>query len=183
MKSFFVGLLTVLVIGLLGFAVFKNGQNLLNRLFVSPSPSATPAPSETPTPTPTLSPKASRTPAPTYKPTTKGGVVKGATTTTTTTTTTSHLLLTLIKTNECKTYTTEIKDITGPLTLKYSLKDNYQAAVTAWKSNGEEVISQRLIEKSGELKRIEGLTYLKIQTQPAQCESTSDTWITLTAER
>lgn len=180
MKSFILGLLTVLLLGLAGFAVFRGSKTMITRLFSSPSPSALPSTSPTPTLSPT--PKPSSTPAPTYRPTTKGGLVKGVTTTTTTTTT-SRLLLTLIKTNECKTYTTEVKDITGPLTLKYSIKDGYLAAVTAWKSNGEEVISQREIAGSGELKKIEGLTYLKIQTQPAQCESTSDTWLTLTAER
>ncbi len=78
---------------------------------------------------------------------------------------------------------TEIKDITGPLTLKYSLKDGYSANVTAWKSNGEEVIAQTQISGSGTLKTISGLDYLKVQTQPAVCSTTSDTWLTLTAER
>ncbi len=78
---------------------------------------------------------------------------------------------------------TEVRDITSPLTLRYTLKDGYKATVTAWKQNGEEVISQREIVGSGELKKIEGLTYLKLQTQPAICNTTSDTWLTLTAQR
>jgi len=179
MKSFITGFLVILIFGVAGFYIFRGAGSLVSRLRPTPTPIVTPSPNVFDLPAPAYSP----TPTPSSKPTTKGGLVKGTSTTTTTTTTSSHLTLTLIKTNECKSYITEIKDITGPLTLRYALKDGYKAAVTAWKQNGEELISQREISGTGELKRIEGLTYLKFQSQPAQCDTTSDTWLTITAER
>ncbi|MFH1244463.1 MAG: hypothetical protein V1487_02755, partial [bacterium] len=169
------GFLVILIFGVAGFYIFRGAGSLVSRLRPTPTPIVTPSPNPLDLPSPSYSP----TPIPSSKPTKT--IVP--TTTTTTTTTTSHLLLTLIKTSECKSYLTEIKDIQGPLTLRYSLKDGYKAAVTAWKQNGEELISQREISGTGELKRIEGLTYLKLQSQPAQCEATSDTWLTITAER
>lgn len=191
MKSFFVGLVTVLVIGLLGFAVFKNGQALVNRLFVSPSPSATPIPSETPAPTLTPSPKASYTPAPTYKPTTKGGlpaqagVVKGATTTTTTTTTTTHLTLTLVKSSVCPvSYMTEVRDIQGPLTLRYKLIDNTSFGITVWNKSGEELLQNTTYSgNSGQIKTFSNVDYLKVRVESKSCAGNNDNWITLTAER
>lgn len=182
MKSFFYGIFAAALFVLVGFYLYRN-TNLSTKLLPTPTPLASPIPTVSPSPTPTVSPSAK--PAPTYTPV-KSGAVKGTSTsntTTTTTTTTTHLLLTLIKTNECKSYMTEVRDITSPLTLRYTLKDGYKATVTAWKQNGEEVISQREIVGSGELKKIEGLTYLKLQTQPAICNTTSDTWLTLTAQR
>ncbi|KKU44056.1 MAG: hypothetical protein UX59_C0004G0007 [Microgenomates group bacterium GW2011_GWA1_46_7] len=183
MKQFITGLFIIIVLGLVGYAGFRGAANLVSRYLAPVTPTPTPAGFVTSSPTPSAS--ASVAPTPSTLPTTKGGLVKGQTTvkTTTTTTTTSHLLLTLIKTNECKSYTTEVKDITGPLTLRYSLKDGYKAAITAWKSNGEEILSQREISGSGELIKVTGLTYLKLQAQPTKCDSTSDIWLTITAER
>ncbi|MFH2085591.1 MAG: hypothetical protein ABII21_02300 [bacterium] len=188
MKQFVFGLATVIILGLTGYYTFKATTGFLQKQ--SPSPSASPSATISPTPTPTSTsrptPTPTTNPAKSYVPTTKGGVVKGASTAktiTTTTTTSSHLTLTLIKTSACQTYVSEIKDITGPLTLRYFLKDGYKASVNAWKSNGEEALSQREISGSGELMRIEGLSYLKLQTQPASCSDTSDTWLTITAER
>jgi hypothetical protein len=183
MKQFITGLLVIVVLGLVGYAGFRGAANLVSRYLTPATPTPTPAGFETSSPTPL--PSASATPTPSSPPTTKGGLVKGQTTvkTTTTTTTTSRLLLTLIKTSDCKSYMTEVKDITGPLTLRYSLKDGYKAAITAWKSNGEEILSQREIVGSGELMKISGLTYLKLQAQPTKCDATSDIWLTITAER
>ena len=180
LQYIFAGFFGVLVIAVAVYGAVRLAPGVLNR-FASPTPSPVASPSPTPTPVPS-SPTVPYTPAKTYTPT---GTVKGASTrVVTTSTTTTHLTLTLVKTSDCaSSYMTEIKDITGPLTIKYSLKDGYSANVTAWKSNGEEVIPQTQISGSGTLKTISGLDYLKLQTQPANCSNTSDTWLTLTAER
>lgn len=191
MKSFIVGLLTVLVIGLLGFAVFKNGKNLVERLFVSPSPSATPAPLAIASPTPTATPKPSATPAPTYVPTTKGGlpaqagVVKGATTTKTVATTTTHLTLTLVKSSVCPiSYMTEVKDISGPLTLRYKLIDNTSFGITVWNKSGEELLQNTTYSgNSGSIKTFDNVDYLKVRVESKTCAGNNDNWILLTAER
>lgn len=184
MKSFIVGLVTVLVIGLAGFAVFKNGQNLLTRLTPSPSASVIPSPT-IPTISPT--PKPSATPSPTYRPTTKGGVVKGATTTTTTktvTSTSSHLLLTLVKSSTCPiSYMTEVKDIAGPLTLKYALKDNFSARLNVWKKDGNELVSNTLVKGSGTLATISNVDYFKLRVESVDCSGDATDWIKVTAER
>ena len=172
LQYIFAGFFGVLVVAAALYGTVRLAPKFMNR-FASPSP----APSVSPTPSPTPKPYV---PAKTYSP---KGSVKGVTTTMTTTTT-SHLTLTLVKTSDCnQSYMTEVRDITGPLALKYVLKDGYSANVTAWKQNGEEVVAQTQISSSGTLKTISGLTYLKVQTQPASCSSTSDTWLTLTAER
>ncbi len=187
MKSFIVGLVTVLVIGLLGFAVFKNGQIVVNRLFVSPSPSATPIALATPTPTPTPKPSATATPAPTYRPTTKGGLVKGTSTqkTTTTTTTTTNLTLTLVKSSICPiSYMTEVKDIKGPLTLRYKLIDNTSFGITVWNESGEELLQNTTYGgSSGQIKTINNEDYLKVRVESKSCAGNNDNWILLTAER
>lgn len=192
MKSFIIGLLTILLIGIVsiaGFFAFKQ----INRFVVSPvTPSATPLPSTTTTPTlsslpmgGTTNPTPSTTPtssipAKTYNP----GKVKGTTTTRTVTTTSTHLFLTVLTTNKCPaTYTSEVKNITGPLTFRYSLKEGYSAKIVAWKNNGEEILPEREIKGSGELMKVEGVTYVKLQIKSTSCSPTSDNWITVTAER
>jgi len=144
-------------------------------------------PSPTPSPQPKADPPRADTPAPTQKPTTKGGLVKGVSTakTTTITTTTSHLYLTLIKSSACPiSYMTEIKDITGPLTLKYSLKDGYSFGLTAWNKDGNELIGNTTYSgTSGTIKTISGVDYLKLRIESKSCTSTTDNWLVVTAER
>jgi len=190
MKSFVVGLVTVLVIGLAGFAVFRNGQNLLSRLTTSPSPSPTPStlPIESPQATREMTPDAKRSgsPAPTYKPTTKGGVVKGTNTTTpiSITTSTSRLFLTLVKSSTCPiSYMTEVKDITGPLTLKYALKDGFSARLNVWRKDGNELVPNTTVSGSGTLATISGVDYFKIRIESADCGGDDTDWVKITAER
>ena len=179
MKSFIVGLVTVLVIGLVGFAVFRNGQNLLSRLFVSPTPSPSSSPIALATPTPTPTPRPSATPAPTYKPITKGGIVKG-----TSSTSTSRLFLTLVKSSTCPiSYMTEVKDITGPLTLKYALKDGFSARLNVWKKDGNELVPNTTVSGSGTLATISGVDYFKIRIESADCGGDDSDWVKITAER
>ena len=196
MKSFIAGLMTILALGVLGFYTFKATTGFLLKL--SPTPSASPIASSTPMPSSSLKPSAkpssSPTPTPSLVPTTKGGepikvsggTVKGVTTTKkTTTTTTSHLNLTLVKTNACPvSYMTEVKDIKGPLTLRYSLKDNYSFGITVWRADGNELVSNTTYSgNSGTIKTISGVDYMKVRVESKSCSSTSDTWLTLTAER
>lgn len=195
MKSYIAGFITIIVLGVIGFVVFKSTTSFMTNMFGSPTPSATVLPSATPS----FSPKASSspTPAPSETPvkTTKGGLpieepkVKGAKTykpvTKTITTTTSHLSLTLIKSSICPiSYITEVKDIKGPLSLKYVLKDGYSFGITVWKRDGNELIQNTTYSgNSGLIKTIDGVDYMKVRIESKSCAGNSDNWLTLTAER
>lgn len=190
MKSFIAGILTIVVLGVLGFVTFKATTKFMNRL--TPSPSASPVESVSASATPSPSVKPTYAPEPSMKPTTKGGLpinsgaVKGATTIkTTTTTTTTHLTLTLVKTSVCPiSYTTEVKDIQGPLTLRYSLIDNTSFGITIWAKDGNELLSNTTYSgNSGTIKTISGVDYMKVRVESKSCASNNDNWLTLTAER
>lgn len=193
MKQFFVGLVTVLVLVVAGVLAFRGVTGLFGRLF--PTPSASPVASMTPTPDPsatsTPKPSANTQKDETTQSTTKGGLpvksgaVKGvsSTTTKTVTTTTTHMTLTLVKTNECRNYMTEVRDITGPLTLKRWLKPGYSIKVTVWAKDGNELLSNTTYSGSGDIKIFSNVDYIKVRMEPADCPATSDTWVQLTAER
>jgi hypothetical protein len=192
MKSFIAGLLTIVALGVIGFYTFKATTSFMSRLNTSPSPTPSSTASPTSTPAPTVTP--SSKPDPSYAPTTKGGepikkpgTVKGATTTkkVTTTTTTSHLTLTLVKTSSCPiSYMTEVKDIQGPLTLRYELIDNTSFGITVWNKNGEELVQNTTYSgRSGQIKTISGVDYMKVRVESKSCASNNDNWIKLTAER
>lgn len=79
---------------------------------------------------------------------------------------------------------TEVKDITGPLTLRYSLKDGYSFGITVWKADGNELVSNTIYGgTAGTIKTISGVDYMKVRIESKSCSSTPDTWLTLTAER
>jgi len=79
---------------------------------------------------------------------------------------------------------TEVKDIQGPLTLKYSLKDGYSFGITVWRADGNELLANTTYSgTSGTIKTISGVDYMKVRVESKTCSSTSDTWLTLTAER
>lgn len=191
MKSFIAGLLTIIIIGTLGFLAFKATTNFMGKL--NPSPSATPSISPIPSVSPTPSAKPTVTPEPSTKPTTKGGepiksgTVKGISTIkkTTTTTTTSHLTLTLVKTSVCPiSYMTEVTDIKGPLTLRYELIDNTSFGITIWNNKGEELLQNTTYSgRSGTIKTISGVDYMKVRVESKSCAGNNDNWIKLTAER
>lgn len=187
MKQFIVGLVTVLVLVIAGYAAFRGVTGLFGRLFPTPSESPTPTPVAvaSPTPVPSASPKPSATPTATPKSnTTKGGVVQGIKTTTKTVKTTqSNLKLTLVKTSECRNYMTEVKDIKGSLTLKRWLKPGYSIKVTVWGKDGNELLNNTTYSGSGDIKTFSNVDYLKVRMEPDNCPATSDTWVQLTAER
>jgi len=193
MKSFIAGFLVILVLGIAGFFTFKATTNYLVKTF-SPSPSTYVFPSTSPE----ESAKPSSTPTPSSEPvltTTKGGVVMGVAdpkpvsaikpATKTVVTTTSHLTLTLIKTSVCPiSYMTEIKDITGPLTFRYVLKENTSFGLTIWGKDGNELLQNTTYSgNSGMVKTISGVDYLKVRIESKSCASNNDNWLTLTAER
>ena len=187
MKSFIAGFLVILILGIAGFFTFKATTNYLVKTF-SPSPSTyvfpTVSPSESTIPTPTPTPIVE-----TVTSTTKGGVVKGISAIKpapkTIVTTTSHLTLTLIKTSVCPiSYMTEIKDITGPLTFRYVLKENTSFGLTIWGKDGNELLQNTTYSgNSGMAKTIFGVDYLKVRIESKSCASNNDNWLTLTAER
>ncbi len=187
MKSFIAGILTIIILGTLGYLTFTATTKFMNKL--SPSPSATPSITASPSPTPSVVPtaKPSVTPAPSSVPTTKGGVVKGVTTTKkiTTTTTTSHLTLTLVKTSVCPiSYMTEVKDIKGPLTLRYELIDNTSFGITVWNKDGNELLGNTTYSgRSGQIKTISGVDYMKVRIESKTCAGNNDNWLKITAER
>lgn len=189
MKSLIAGILTILVLGTLGFLTFKATTKFMSKL--TPSPSESPVMSASPSPSVAPSAKPSLTPEPSAKPTTKGGQpiidgsVKGATTIKTTTTTTTHLTLTLIKTSVCPiSYITEVKDIQGPLTLRYELIDNTSFGITVWNNKGEELIQNTTYSgRSGTIKTISGVDYMKVRVESKTCAQNNDNWLKLTAER
>ncbi len=200
MKSFITGLLTILAVGIIGFITFRSTTNFMSKMFGSPTPSAssspTASPVATPSPTPTIELENGNTVVP-NTPTTKGGMpivdskVKGASTyvpskkTVTTTTTTSHLTLTLIKSSVCPvSYVTEVKDITGPLTLRYELIKDTSFGITVWNSKGEELVQNTTYSGSfGAIKTISGVDYMKVRVESKSCAGNNDNWIKLTAER
>ncbi len=192
MKSFIAGLIAIMALGLVGFYTFKATTKFMSNL--TPTPSASPSASISPTPTPSTSAKPEVEDKTVN--TTKGGlpiktgVVKGVTSTNTstkitTTTTTSHLFMTLIKTSICPiSYMTEVKDITGPLTLKYKLIDNTSFGITIWKKDGNELLGNTTYSgNSGLIKTISGVDYMKIRIESKACAGNNDNWLTLTAER
>jgi hypothetical protein len=191
MKQFLIGLISVLVLVVIGVLAFRGVTGLFGRLF--PTPSATPTASVIPTPTatPSMMPKPSTTPNPQEGSTTKGGVVKGEATysnpvrKTVTTTTTSHIKLTLVRTSICPiSYTTEVKDIKGPLTLRYQLIDNTSFGITVWNKSGEELLQNTTYSgNSGQIKTISGVDYMKVRVESKSCAGNNDNWLTLTAER
>lgn len=195
MKSFITGLLTILAIGIIGFITFRSTTSFMTKMFGSPSPSSYVLPSESPVATPT--PSSSAAPAPSVAPvkTTKGGLpvedtkVKGATTyvpsTKTVTTTTSHLTLTIVKSSVCPvSYMTEVKDISGPLTLHYELIKDTSFGITVWNSKGEELIQNTTYSgNSGTIKTISGVNYMKVRIESKSCAGNNDNWLKLTAER
>lgn len=197
MKSFIAGLLTIIALGIVGFYTFKATTKLMTNL--NPTLSATPAASVAPSPDPIVAVKPSPSPEPEVKgkATTKGGLpittgkIKGVSTMytpvkkVTTTTTTSHLLLTVVKTSICPiSYMTEIKDITGPLTLKYKLIDNTSFGITVWKRDGNELLQNTTYSgNSGMIKTFSGVDYMKIRIESKTCAGNNDNWLTVTAER
>ncbi len=194
MKAIFSGVITFLLIGIIAFAILR-ARGLLgtsNTSTPSPSPSVVTnwdmlpdtAPDATPSPTP------SATPRPSTSPVGKGGVttgaVQGATTTVTKVTTTStvtHVNITAIKTSDCGSYTAKIEEINGPLTLSYKIHDNYSAAITVWKDNGEEIVSETLYTGDGVLTKVDGVSGLKIQASASKCDEPDFTWLEITASR
>ena len=190
MKQFLIGLVTVLVLVVAGILAFRGVTGLFGKLF--PTPSASPTPIASASPAPSTSAKPSMTPEPSSPSTTKGGqpvknsgAVKGVTTTKTTTTTTSHLTLTLVKTSICPiSYITEVKDITGPLTLRYELIDNTSFGITIWKKDGNELLANTTYGgRSGTIKTISGVDYMKVRVESKTCAGNNDNWLKLTAER
>ena len=197
MKSFITGLLTILAVGIIGFIAFRSTTNFMSKMFGSPTPSASATPTSSPipsaTPVPSSLPESNEIPVKT----TKGGMpivdskVKGASTyvpskkTVTTTTTTSHLTLTLIKSSVCPvSYVTEVKDITGPLTLRYELIKDTSFGITVWNSKGEELVQNTTYSGSfGTIKTISGVDYMKVRVESKSCAGNNDNWIKLTAER
>jgi len=187
MKQFFVGALITIIIIAVAVLGFRGANQLISSLVSTPSPVASTAPSPLPSYSPIATPRPSTTPTPSSIPTTKGGLVKGATTTrkVTTTTTTSHLTLTLVKTSICPiSYMTEVKDIKGPLTLRYELIDNTSFGITIWNSKGEELLQNTTYGgRSGTIKTISGVDYMKVRVESKSCASNNDNWLKLTAER
>lgn len=191
MKQFLIGLVTVLLLVVVGVLAFRGVTGLFGKLFptpsVSPVASATPIPTITPTPSATVKPSATPSATPKGVTTTKGGVVKGESTVVTkkTVTTTSHLTLTLVKTSICPiSYMTEVKDITGPLTLRYELIDNTSFGITIWKKDGNELLSNTTYGgRSGTIKTISGVDYMKVRVESKSCANNNDNWLKLTAER
>jgi hypothetical protein len=190
MKSFLAGLLTIVILGTLGFLAFKTTANFMSKL--NSSPSATPSTSPIASVSPTPSVKPSTTPESSAKPTTKGGepvksgTVKGVSTVkTTTTTTTTHVKLTLVKTSVCPiSYMTEVTDMKGPLTLRYELIDNTSFGITVWNNKGEELVQNTTYSgRSGTIKTISGVDYIKVRVESKSCAGNNDNWLTLTAER
>jgi len=170
------------------FAGSINGE--FDAMYVTASPVATPSP------TPTGKPENGNTGEP-NAPTTKGGLpiedtkVKGAKTyvpstkTKTTTVTTSHLTLTLVKSSVCPvSYMTEVKDISGPLTLRYELIKDTSFGITVWGKDGNELLQNTTYSgNSGTIKTISGVDYMKVRVESKSCASNNDNWIRLTAER
>jgi hypothetical protein len=189
MKQFLIGLVTVLILVVAGVLAFRGATGLFGKLFPTPSasPSVSPAPaaSATPIPSVTVKPSATPTAIPKSVSTTKGGVVKGVTTTKKVVTTSNHLTLTLVKTSICPiSYITEVKDITGPLTLRYELIDNTSFGITIWKKDGNELLSNTTYGgRSGTIKTISGVDYMKVRVESKSCAGNNDNWLKLTAER
>ena len=191
MKQFLIGLATVIILVLAGIFAFQGVTGLFGKLF--PVPSASPVASNSPMPSATATPRASVMPSilPTATPkavsTTKGGVVKGVSTVTKkkVVSTTSHLSLTLVKTSICPiSYMTEVKDITGPLTLRYELIDNTSFGITVWKKDGNELIPNTIYGgRSGTIKTISGVDYIKVRVESKNCANNNDNGLKLTAER
>ena len=198
MKSFITGLLTILAIGIIGFITFRSTTSFMTKMFGSPTPtpSSSPMASATPMPTASAKPESENTTEPTT-PTTKGGLpiedtkVKGAKTyvpstkTKTTTVTTSHLTLTLVKSSVCPvSYMTEVKDISGPLTLRYELIKDTSFGITVWGKDGNELLQNTTYSgNSGTIKTISGVDYMKVRVESKSCAGNNDNWIKLTAER
>jgi hypothetical protein len=190
MKSFIAGLITIVVLGTLGFLTFKATTKFMKNLTPTPSPSVSASPVASATPV--SSAKPSTTPEASAKPTTKGGepiksgTVKGTSTIkTTTTTTTTHVKLTLVKTSVCPiSYITEVKDMKEPLTLRYELIDNTSFGITVWNSKGEELLQNTTYSgRSGTIKTISGVDYIKVRVESKSCAGNNDNWLKLTAER
>ncbi|GAB4026824.1 MAG: hypothetical protein Fur0011_3380 [Candidatus Microgenomates bacterium] len=190
MKQFLIGVVTVLLLVVAGVLAFGGVTGLFGKLFPTPSASpfasATPMPTVTPTPSATAKPSAVPT-ANSKGATTKGGLVKGISNTTTkkVVTTTSHLMLTLVETSICPvSYTTEVKDITGPLTLRYELIDNTSFGITIWKKDGNELLPNTTYGgRRGTITTISGVDYMKVRVESKSCASNNDNWLKLTAER
>lgn len=194
MKSLLSGLLTIAVIGIIGVLILR-ARGIINfpgNEGASPSPSSVVSnwdmePEKSPDATPT--PQPSSTPYPTVASTTKGGVstgdVKGVTSTTVTTTTktVTHVNITMIKTSDCGSFESTVKEIDGPLTLNYKIKDNYTAAITVWNDKGEELVGQSLYTGEGTITKIENESEIKVKAESNKCEETDDTWLTISATR
>lgn len=177
MKQFLLGILTIIIFSAVAVIAFRGTTTLMSRLF----PASSQAPIASPLPSPSILPSPSAVLQPTHKPATK---LPSPIKTTTTITSTSRLYLTLIKSNVCPvSYLTEVKDIVGELTLKYSLKDGYTAKITVWNKDGNELVSNTEVRNSGTLKTISGVDYLKVRIESGICSSTSDSWLIVTAER
>lgn len=198
MKSFSTGLVAAIIVGAIGLIVIRSFGKLAFPSVLRPSPSASttpnfeiePAPSAslTPSPSPSASPKASPVN------TTKGGEVLGNAsstprptsrpTTTTTTTTVTHSVYTLAKTADCPTtITSELKDISTSLSVQYRIKDNYSAAITIWKENGEEIAAQKLYTGNGKIVDTGSAKSIKVLIQPNKCEDKDENWLEVIASR
>lgn len=79
---------------------------------------------------------------------------------------------------------TEVKDIKGPLTLRYELIDNTSFGITVWNSKGEELLQNTTYSgRSGSIKTISGVDYMKVRVESKTCAGNNDNWLKLTAER
>lgn len=79
---------------------------------------------------------------------------------------------------------TEVKDIQGPLTLKYKLIDNTSFGITVWNKKGEELLQNTTYSGTGgSIKTISGVDYMKVRVESKSCAGNNDNWLQLTAER
>jgi hypothetical protein len=59
---------------------------------------------------------------------------------------------------------TEVKEISGPLTLRYELIKDTSFGITVWNSKGEELIQNTTYSgNSGTIKTISGVDYMKVR--------------------
>lgn len=198
MKSFSSGLVAAIIIGAIGFILLRSTGVIKLPTAASPSPSASVAPNFQFAPTASTFPEASpaASPEPAVKgSTTKGGLILGGSSdatptpapkkvTTTTTTTVTHAVYTLAKVSKCpSTVTAELKDISSSLSIQYSIKSGYSAAITVWGDNGVELSGQNLYTGNGKIVDTGSNKYVKVLIQPNSCPAAEDNWMTVTASK
>jgi|GEM_PF-1385342 len=192
MKHFVYGVISTIVLAIIGYYYFNFAQIFpaKDKVATSPSPSA----SASPSPSPVAKSQPAELDTYPHTPTTKGGLpltqktpaVKGASTAHPSSSPKPKITTLLLESSVCPvSIIKEVTDLKLPYLLKYELKNNTALGITAWRRDGNEVILNTTYSgNQGTIfKVLPPIDYLKIRIESKVCTDNNDNWIKLYLEQ